>query len=242
MLSETPFIQSLQEADFGGSWPKLAERFESLVVEVGFLEDLFSKMYDIAKVGQYPTVSKPYQHVNGFVKFILYPFPITTARLALHYWPATSLTSRLVDEGRPHNHRFSFSSILLGGKQEVAEYDFHADDEGRQFTEFEYRPQLSGRLAWVKRCRMVKLKTTAIAQRRSLVGIYRVNETTVHTTTTDASQSCATLVLRGPRVRRTATVYYEGCIKRKPWLSAQFGRLVGAQDIQDQVRQVLKML
>ena len=72
--------------------------------------ELLQRLVMQLRSGHYPA-GRPYRHVNGFTKIVMAEH--ASARLTLHFWPAAAGTPD--DVSRPHDHRFRFSSILLGG-------------------------------------------------------------------------------------------------------------------------------
>ena len=179
--------------------------------------------------GAYPA-ARPYRHVNGFTKIVVAEHP--SARLTLHYWPADP--GGPDDESRPHDHRFAFTSLLLGGDQHFREFEETDNRADEQWARYAYRPFLAGRLATVERRGTVGLKCVNVARRAAMEGHYTVSSTTVHQAITGRRRACATLVLRGRRERRTSHVYYRPT-DPVPHGGLQFGRYLSRRDV---VRQV----
>jgi hypothetical protein len=171
--------------------------------------------------GRYPA-GRPYRHVNDFTKIVIWEQP--AARLTLHYWPAATLGTP-DDMSRPHDHRFAFSSILLGGSQHFVELEETDDSQAEQWRRFEYRPYLQGRIAAVTSRRDVGLQPFRTVNRAPLEGYYRISSRVVHQAVTNRAEACVTLVLRGPRERRTSRVYYRPT-EPPPRGGLQFGRRI----------------
>ena len=144
----------------------------------------------------------PYRHVNGFTKIVAAEHP-DGSRLTLHYWPA----EQGQHVSRPHDHRFPFSSILIGGSQHFIELAETAM-EGEPWRRFTYRPYVGGRIAHVAYSGKIGLTPVRVVERAPLQGQYVTSSTVVHQAVTDRRQACATLVLRGPRERLRSQVYY----------------------------------
>jgi hypothetical protein len=158
---------------------------------------------DVRK-GRYPA-GRPYRHVNGFTKVVVAEHPCG-ARLTLHYWAADPGAPD--DISRPHDHRFPFSSILLAGSQHFVELAESDDPKAQQWRRFEYRPYLRGRVAAIAGTGEIGLMPLRTVDRAPLDGHYAISSTVVHQAVTSRKSACATLVLRGPRDRRTSQVYY----------------------------------
>jgi hypothetical protein len=178
------------------------------------IAELLLRLVAQLRKGLYPA-GRPYRHVNDFTKIVIREH--AAARLTLHYWPAASGTPE--DRSRPHDHRFAFSSILLGGSQDFVELEETDDPQAEQWRRFEYRPYLRGRIAAVTAGGKVGLRPFRTVNRAPLDGYYTTSSTVVHQAVTQRSEACVTLVLRGPRERRTSTVYY------RPTEAAPRGRL-----------------
>jgi hypothetical protein len=169
---------------------EVAERLRQLAADV--------------REGRYPA-GRPYRHVNGFTKVVVAEH-LCGARLTLHYWPADPAAPD--DFSRPHDHRFPFSSILLGGSQHFVELAESDDPEAQQWRRFEYRPYLRGRVAAVAGTGEIGLMPLRTVDRAPFDGHYAISSTVVHQAITSRKSACMTLVLRGPRERRTSQVYY----------------------------------
>lgn len=166
------------------------------------IADLLDRLLASVRGGHWPA-GAPYRHVNGFTKIVAAEHA-DGSRLTLHYWPAAPGTAP--DVSRPHDHRFPFTSILLGGRQHFVELREGASaDRWRRFT---YRPYLGGRIAHVAFSGDTGLEPLRIVERRPLAGNYATTSTIVHQAVTDRQAACATLVLRGPRERTRSQVYY----------------------------------
>ena len=186
--------------------------------------------------GRYPA-GRPYRHVNGFTKVVAAEYS-SGARLTLHYWPQEAGAQD--DVSRPHDHRFAFSSHLLGGSQffeELVETDTTAD----LWHRYVYRPYLRGRVATVAGCDPVGLRRVKTVYRLPLEATYNTDSVTVHQAVTSRKSACATLVLRGPRERRTSTVYYRPS-EPAPRGGFQFGRWLPAPVVLDQVEHAMRMV
>ena len=233
-------LDALVEADEAGSWQMVRSRFESLSLQSNEPEKLLASIQEELRHGHLPAGRVPYVHVNGFVKFVIAELPMTHARLTLHYWTGR-IDDKVIEESRPHNHRFCFSSLLLLGKQGINEYDVKTCDSNATSIECEYRPHFGGRFAWIHRRRLVHLDTRRRVSRHPMVGIYHTDERTVHTTETTGRKPCATLVMRGPRVRNSANVYYQRITHKGP-LAVQIGSRVGLSDMSSHIGTILKTI
>ena len=190
---------------------------------------LLRGLADRLRSGSYPA-ARPYRHVNGFTKIVVAEYP--SARLTLHYWPADP--GGPDDESRPHDHRFAFTSLLLGGDQHFREFEETDDRADEQWARYAYRPFISGRFATVRRRGTVGLKCVDVARRAVMEGHYTTSSSTVHQAITSRHRACATLVLRGPRERRTSHVYYRPS-DPLPHGGLQFGRHLSRHDVARQV-------
>ncbi|XVU28416.1 hypothetical protein ACQPZJ_15630 [Actinoplanes sp. CA-054009] len=186
--------------------------------------------------GRYPA-GRPYRHVNGFTKIVLAEHP--SARLTLHYWPADGGAPD--DVSRPHDHRFGFTSLLLGGDQRFEEFEETDEVAGRPWARFAYRPYLSGRFATVSGGGIVGLRCVGVAHRSPMDGHYTTSSTVVHRAITNRRQACATLVLRGPRERRTSHVYYRPA-DPAPRGGLQFGRRLSGDEVARQVEHAASLV
>ena len=193
------------------------------------IADLLGSLADRLRSGMYPA-SKPYRHVNGFTKIVVAEHP--SARLTLHYWPADPQATD--DVSRPHDHRFRFSSLLLGGDQRFDEFEETDDAADEQWVRYAYRPFIAGRIATVARRGTVGLRCFNVARRAVMDGHYTTSSTVVHRAITSRRQACATLVLRGPRERRTSHVYYRPS-DPAPRGGLQFGRHLSRLEVARQV-------
>jgi hypothetical protein len=189
------------------------------------------------RAGRYPA-GRPYRHVNGFTKIVVAEHP--AARLTLHFWPALADTPDDVE--RPHDHRFAFSSILLGGRQHFVELEEVAASAGDQPWQcYRYRPFLSGRIATVRSHGRVGLRPLCTVERAPLDGVYETSSTVVHQAVTSRDEPCVTLVLRGPRERRTSKVYYRPADPR-PRGGVQFGRWLDHDEVVRQVDRAVSLV
>ena len=189
------------------------------------------------RTGRYPA-GRPYRHVNGFTKVVAAEYP-GGSRLTLHYWPQAAGAED--DVSRPHDHRFPFSSHLLGGTQffeELVETDTAADELWHRYV---YRPYLRGRVASVAGRGAVGLSRVKTVGRSPLAGTYNTDSATVHRAVTGRQSACATLVLRGPRERRMSTVYYSPS-ESPPRGGLQFGRWLPAPVVLEQVEHAIRMV
>ncbi|MGI5243459.1 hypothetical protein [Dactylosporangium sp. CA-139066] len=178
----------------------------------------------------------PYRHVNGFTKIVAEEHA-DGSRLTLHYWPAEPRAREHVS--RPHDHRFPFSSILLGGRQHFVELEEDAGGEGwRRFT---YRPYAGGRIAHVARAGNVGLTPVRRIERMPLQGQYVTSSTIVHQAVTDRRQACATLVLRGARERVRSHVYYRPD-EPPPRGGLQLGRRLDPAEVIRQLQDMAAMI
>jgi hypothetical protein len=195
-------------------------------------DDVAALLDDLARrlrSGRYPA-GRPYRHVNGFTKIVVAEHPV--ARLTLHFWPADP--GAAADVSRPHDHRFAFSSLLLTGAQRFAEFEAGGDQQWRRY---EYRPYLRGRFATVTGHGTVGLRPARTLDRTPMAGHYTTSSTVVHQAVTSRDTACATLVLRGPRERRTSSVYYRPA-EPPPHGGLQFGRHLDHDEVVRQVDHV----
>lgn len=200
------------------------------------IADLLGSLADRLRSGRYPA-GKPYRHVNGFTKIVVAEHP--SARLTLHYWPADPGAAD--DVSRPHDHRFRFSSLLLGGDQRFDEFEETDNPVDEQWIRYAYRPFIAGRLATVGRRGTTGLRCVNVARRAVLEGHYTTSSSVVHRAITGRRQACATLVLRGPRERRTSHVYYRPS-DPAPRGGLQFGRHLSRFEVAQQVEHAASFL
>jgi hypothetical protein len=177
----------------------------------------------------------PYRHVNGFTKIVAAEYG-DGSRLTLHYWPADPAAGEHVS--RPHDHRFPFRSVLLGGRQHFIELEEAPGDGWRRYT---YRPYLGGRIARVAFTADVALRPFRRVERAPLRGEYVTTSTIVHQAVTDRRAACATLVLRGPRERLRSQVYYRPD-EPAPRGGLQLGRRLDRAEVLHQLRDVAEMI
>ncbi|GAA2365576.1 hypothetical protein GCM10010170_064080 [Dactylosporangium salmoneum] len=178
----------------------------------------------------------PYRHVNGFTKIVAARYD-DGSRLTLHYWPASRTAAEHVS--RPHDHRFPFSSILLGGRQHFIELD--EDPAGEAWRRFTYRPYLGGKIARVAPSGNVGLVEVRRVERAPLRGRYVTTSTIVHRAVTDRRQSCATLVMRGPREKQRSQVYYRPD-EPAPRGGVQLGRRLERAEVVRQLQDMAAMI
>ena len=219
-------------ATAGASYAELHEEFlRATRAEIaGSLRRLAAEL----RAGRYPA-GRPYRHVNGFTKVALAEH--RSARLTLHFWPAAPGTPDHVS--RPHDHRFAFSSILLGGRQTFVELT--EDAGGEPWRCYEYRPYLRGRIATVTARGTVGLRPVRTVERTPLDGHYTTSSTVVHRAVTNRDADCVTLVLRGPRDRRTSRVYYAPA-DPAPRGGIQFGRRLPDDEVIRQVDRAVALV
>ncbi|WP_432988999.1 hypothetical protein [Dactylosporangium sp. CA-233914] len=179
---------------------------------------------------------RPYRHVNGFTKIVVAGYA-DGSRLTLHYWPADPQRGEHVS--RPHDHRFPFRSILLGGRQHFVELE--EAPGGAPWRRFTYRPYLSGRLARVVFDGSVELAPVRRVDRAPLRGQYETTSSIIHQAVTDRGQACATLVLRGPRERLRSQVYYRPD-EPPPRGGVQLGRRLERAEVLRQLDDVAAMI
>jgi hypothetical protein len=177
----------------------------------------------------------PYRHVNGFTKIVAAEYG-DGSRLTLHYWPAAPGAGEHVS--RPHDHRFPFSSVLLGGHQRFIEL---SEVPGRGWRRCTYRPYWGGRIAHVRHIGNVSLQSDHEVTREPLQGHYATTTDVVHQAVTDRRAACATLVLRGPRERLTSRVYYRPD-EPVPRGGLQLGRRLAPDEVIRQLNDVLGMV
>ncbi len=222
-------------AGMPGDAPFTAVRQAFLDLRPAAIAELLTGIATGLVQGRRPAGARPYRHVNGFTKLVVAEYPACGARLTLHYWPAGGDGRH---ESRPHDHRFAFSSILLTGSQsfvELAEAPEAPDaDPWRCYA---YRPYLTGRFARLRLRGDVRLRQVCTVTREPLDGHYTTSSSVVHQAVTDRASACATLVLRGPRERRSSHVFYRpGETARRG--SLQVGRAVSGDDLARQLTDV----
>jgi hypothetical protein len=178
----------------------------------------------------------PYRHVNGFTKIVAAEHG-DGSRLTLHYWAGEARGGEHVS--RPHDHRFPFSSVLLGGRQHFVELE--EVEQGEQWRRFTYRPYAGGRIAHVARAGTIGLDPVRVVERAPLQGQYVTTSTIVHQAVTDRRQACATLVLRGPRERLRSQVYYRPD-EPPPRGGLQLGRRLDRAEVVRQLEDVAAMI
>ncbi|MFG2044249.1 hypothetical protein [Dactylosporangium sp. NPDC048998] len=187
-----------------------------------------------------PPAGAPYRHVNGFTKIVAAEYG-DGSRLTLHYWPAEPRAGEHVS--RPHDHRFPFSSILLGGHQHFIELDEVpiGAAESTEWRRFTYRPYAGGRIAHVAYSGAIALRPFRLVERAPLDGQYVTTSTIVHQAVTDRRQACATLVLRGPRERLRSQVYYRPD-EPPPRGGLQLGRRLDRAEVVRQLEDMAAMI
>lgn len=200
--------------------PRIAELLDGLLFQV--------------RAGRWPA-GAPYRHVNGFTKIVAAEHP-DGSRLTLHYWPAAA--GEPADVSRPHDHRFPFSSILLGGRQHFLELGERPGGGWRRFT---YQPWLGGRVARVAFSGNISLEAVRRVERQPLAGHYATTSTVVHRAVTDRQAACATLVLRGPRERPRSQVYYRPG-EPAPRGGLQLGRRLERAEVVRQLHDMAAMI
>lgn len=234
--------ERLFDADSSGSWSTVRQTFRTAVQNSpDTVETLLASVWKSLAADHLPARARPYVHVNGFTKLLVAEFPATGTRLTFHYWPAESGKSE-VHHSRPHDHRFAFSSVLLTGMQNFVEFSVEPGQDESPFRELQYRPHFGGRLAWVRRRRDVDLRARNLINRNPVVDLYEVTADVVHSAATTTRAACATLVLRGPRVRQSAHVYYPLERVTPGALTIQVGQRISVSETCDQVRSVLRVL
>jgi hypothetical protein len=183
---------------------------------------------------------RPYIHTNGFTKVLAEEFACG-ARLTLHYWPAKP--GAAPDTTRPHDHRYGFTSLLLGGSQYFEEFEEAATGEpgAAPWMRYRYQPFFGGRVAWVNRPRPTGLRWARKVHRQPLDGHYTTSPEVVHQAVTVRTDPCATLVLRAPRERRYSHVYYEPADPR-PRGGLQLGQRLPREELDRQMSDVLGMV
>lgn len=187
---------------------------------------------------RYPA-GRPYHHINGFTKVVVAEYTCG-ARMTLHYWPAE--LGAAPDVSRPHDHRFAFTSLLLMGSQHFLELDeAPGDPDAQPWLRYFYRPYVAGRIASVAAKGETRLRVSRTVERAPLQGHYSTTSEVVHQAVTRRDAGCATLVLRGPRERRTSTVYYAPG-EPAPRGGVQLGRWIGHDVVLQQVEHVVAMV
>ncbi|MFF5296573.1 hypothetical protein [Paractinoplanes globisporus] len=226
-------VQALVEAaPTGATYAELHEAFVRST-----RSDIAESLVRLAanlRAGRYPA-GRPYRHVNGFTKMVMVEHP--SARLTLHIWPAERGAPD--DVSRPHDHRYAFSSILLGGRQQFVELEETVDVRlGEPWRSFEYRPYRKGLFAAVTPRGVITCREIAVAPRIPLAGHYTATSAIVHQAITGRDETCVTLVMRGPRERRTSKVYYRPQ-EPAPRGRLQFGRRVEHEEVMRQVDEAI---
>jgi hypothetical protein len=174
----------------------LADALELLLADraalVGWLTALAADAHRCSWVTR-----RSYWHVNGFAKLVLHVGAL--GRIRLHVWPAGR--DRL-GEPDPHSHRWAFASTVLAGDGlDVVEFA-EADTGAGPFTRYVY----DGRD--VTPDGRVHLR----AERQYTVGTrdrYLTDTTVVHTVGPSGVDLVATLLVQGPHLSATTTVYGE---------------------------------
>lgn len=234
--------ERLLDADSSGSWSAVRQGFRAAVqASPDSIGSLLASVSKSLAADHLPTRARPYVHVNGFTKLVIAEFPVTGTRLTFHYWPVRSQKGG-VHHSRPHDHRFSFSSVLLTGVQDFMEFSVEPGQDESPFRELQYRPHFGGRLAWVRKRRDVALRTRNNVSRSPIADLYEVTADVVHSAATTTEVACATLVLRGPRVRQSAHVYYPLDRVTPGALTLQVGQRISVSETCDQVKSVLRVL
>ncbi|MEU7868919.1 hypothetical protein [Dactylosporangium sp. NPDC049140] len=197
--------------------------------------ELLERLTAEVRAGREPA-GRPYRHVNGFTKIVAAEYA-DGSRLTLHYWAADRAEREHVS--RPHDHRFPFSSILLGGRQRFIELaELEAAPAWRRFA---YRPYAGGRIAYVSFTGNVGLQPFRTVERAPLQGHYETTSAIVHQAVTDRTQPCATLVLRGPREKRRSQVYYRPD-EPPPRGGVQLGRRLDRAEVVRQLENIAEMI
>jgi hypothetical protein len=199
--------------------------------------ELLDRLTAEMRSGREPA-GRPYRHVNGFTKIVAAEYA-DGRRLTLHYWPADPPQREHVS--RPHDHRFPFGSILLGGRQHFIELEESPPAPGEQWRRFTYRPYAGGRIAHVRFTGTTGLTELRTVERAPLQGEYTTTSTIVHRAVTDRTQSCATLVLRGPRERQRSQVYYRPD-EPSPSGGIQLGRRLERAEVVRQLEDIASMI
>ncbi|WP_433059709.1 hypothetical protein [Dactylosporangium sp. CS-033363] len=206
-----------------------------LLLEHQDIGGLLDRLVADVRAGRLPA-GAPYRHVNGFTKIVAAEHP-DGSRLTLHYWPAARSQPEHVS--RPHDHRFPFSSVLLGGRQHFVELaETPSPDPWRRFA---YRPYLGGRIAHVGYTGSIGLAPFRTVSREPLRGLYETTSDVVHQAVTDRTEACATLVLRGPREKRQSRVYYRRD-EPSPRGGIQLGRRLAQDEVLRQLADVVAMI
>jgi hypothetical protein len=218
-----------------GDYADLRAAFVRLPAEQ--IRQLVSDLATGVRARRYPA-GRPYRHVNGFTKVVAAEYACG-ARLTLHYWPAAPGAAD--DVSRPHDHRFPFASVLLGGDQHFRELVESEEVTAERWRRFVYRPYLQGRVAAVSGAGEVGLRQVDTVRRAPLAGHYETSSTGVHQAVTARASACATLVLRGPRERRTSRVYYRPS-EPAPRGGLQLGRRLPHDVVLSQVEHALRMV
>jgi len=225
------------DLSIGASYDTLQDAFLRLSAA-----EIYGRLQTVAEQlerGRTPSGGVPYRHVNGFTKIVIAEF-VCGARLTLHYWPATP--GIVEDISRPHDHRFPFLSILLGGRQRFAELkEGPQGDRSPGWRRFAYRPILGGRLAKIDHSCDTELSEFREVEREPLMGHYATSAEVVHRAITRRDTACATLVLRGPRERKSSHVYYRPD-EPPPRGGIQLGRRLRRDDVIQQVRVAMAMI
>jgi hypothetical protein len=240
MRRKQTLISNLVEVDREASWDQLRDQFDSMVQQSpDLIATALGAARDDLSAGRYPAGVRPYVHTNGFTKLLLADLPTTQSRITLHYWPERIAVSES-HVSRPHNHRFAFSSVLIMGRQNFIEFSDGKSEEG-SYKKFEYWPYLRGRFARIRYDSEVELVQQGSTEREQLQGVYHLNELTVHSAETATQAPCATIVLRGPHVRRSANVYYKHPASPGR-VGVQLGRSIRPHDMENQIIRILRVL
>ena len=219
--ADNPLIAELRAIDRRGSFEALVAAFETHATDRDYSRDLIRRILALTRESRLPAGAQPYMHVNGFVKLLVASLPTTGVRLTLHYWPESIELDPL--PARPHRHRFSFSSVILAGTQVVASMTELPNGGGQPWRCYEYWPYASGRLAYVVARGRRSLESERPQERVIDSAPYRTGPEEIHTVSVDREHPCATLVLRGPRVCRSSTVFYPPARRLGP-LRLQLGQ------------------
>jgi hypothetical protein len=235
MVTVGGFSAFSTDAQTGSSYVELRDAF--VLQTRSEVVDRLRRLAAAVRAGRYPA-ARPYRHVNGFTKFVVAEYSCG-ARLTLHYWPAERGATD--DVSRPHNHRFPFFSILLGGSQRFVELEESVEPGSDTWFRFRYRPYFGGRYAAVAGRDEVGLRQVRTVDRAPLRGYYETSSSVVHQAVTSRTSACATLVLRGPRERRTSHVYYRPA-EPPPRGGIQLGRRLAHDEVVEQLHRVLSLV
>jgi len=139
-------------------------------------------------------------HDNGFQKLTLHASGDTKLKLVLHFWPSGA--DRTNDDNI-HNHRWDFSSVVLGGclRSEV----FQLDARGKSYSRYLYESEsLGGRysLRMTETARALRVACLDLAAGTSYMWGCEI----LHRAYAVGSSPVATIIVQGPPSRQSTDV------------------------------------